>query len=59
MLFLFAIGLSLLFLVLGGERERLAERSAELEQLTRLMLRVQEDERRRIARSCTTRPVRC
>ena len=49
-LFLFAIGLSLLFLVLGGERERLAARSAELEQLTRLMLRVQEDERRRIAR---------
>jgi signal transduction histidine kinase len=49
-LFLFAIGLSFLFLVLGGERERLAARSAELEQLTRLMLRVQEDERRRIAR---------
>jgi signal transduction histidine kinase len=49
-LFLFAIGLSLLFIVLGGERERLAARSAELEQLTRLMLRVQEDERRRIAR---------
>jgi signal transduction histidine kinase len=49
-LFLFAIGLSLLFLVLGGERERLAARSAELEQLTRLMLRMQEDERRRIAR---------
>jgi signal transduction histidine kinase len=49
-LFLFAIGLSFLFIVLGGERERLAARSAELEQLTRLMLRVQEDERRRIAR---------
>jgi signal transduction histidine kinase len=49
-LFLFAIGLCLLFIVLGGERERLAARSAELEQLTRLMLRVQEDERRRIAR---------
>jgi signal transduction histidine kinase len=49
-LFLFAIGLSLLFIVLGGERERLAARSAELEQLTRLMLRVQEDERTRIAR---------
>ena len=32
------------------ERERLAARSSELEQLTRLMLRVQEDERRRIAR---------
>jgi signal transduction histidine kinase len=49
-LVLFAIGLSLLFIVLGGERERLASRSAELEQLTRLMLRVQEDERKRIAR---------
>lgn len=49
-LFLFAIGLGLLFIVLGAERERLAARTAELEQLTRLMLRVQEDERRRIAR---------
>ena len=49
-LFLFAIGLGLLFVVLGRERERLAARSSELEQLTRLMLRVQEDERRRIAR---------
>ncbi len=49
-LFLFAIGLGLLFVVLGDERDRLAERTAELEQLTRLMLRVQEDERRRIAR---------
>jgi signal transduction histidine kinase len=36
--------------VLGNERDRLAARSVELEQLTRLMLRVQEDERRRIAR---------
>ncbi len=49
-LFLFAIGLGLLFVVLSTERERLAARSSELEQLTRLMLRVQEDERRRIAR---------
>jgi signal transduction histidine kinase len=49
-IFLFAIGLGLLFIVLGAERERLAARTAELEQLTRLMLRVQEDERRRIAR---------
>ncbi|HQZ39359.1 MAG TPA: sensor histidine kinase [Vicinamibacterales bacterium] len=48
-LFLFAIGLGLLFVVLANERDRLAERSTELEQLTRLMLRVQEDERRRIA----------
>jgi two-component system sensor histidine kinase UhpB len=49
-LFLFAIGLGLLFVVLGTERDRLAARTAELEQLTRLMLRVQEDERRRLAR---------
>jgi signal transduction histidine kinase len=48
-LFLFAIGLGLLFVVLGDERTRLAARSAELEQLTGVMLRVQEDERRRIA----------
>jgi signal transduction histidine kinase len=48
-LFLFAIGLGLLFVVLGNERDRLAERTSELEQLTGLMLRVQEDERRRIA----------
>lgn len=49
-LVLFAIGLGLLFFVLAGERQRLAARSAELEQLTRVMLRVQEDERRRLAR---------
>ena len=49
-LFLFAIGLGMLFLVLGDERARLAARTAELEQLTRLLLRAQEDERRRIAR---------
>jgi len=49
-LFLFAIGLGMLFLVLGEERSRLAARTAELEQLTRLLLRAQEDERRRIAR---------
>jgi signal transduction histidine kinase len=49
-LFLFAIGLGLLFVVLGSERDRLATRTAELEQLTRLLLRVQEDERRRLAR---------
>jgi len=49
-LFLFAIGLGLLFVVLGKERDRLAIRTAELEQLSRLLLRVQEDERRRIAR---------
>ena len=49
-LFIFAIGLGLMFLVLGAERSRLAARTGELEQLTRLMLHVQEDERRRIAR---------
>ena len=49
-LVLFAIGLGLLFIVLGAERERLSARTQELEQLSRLMLRVQEDERRRIAR---------
>lgn len=49
-LFLFAFGLGLLFVVLGRQRDRLAARTTELEQLTRLMLRVQEDERRRIAR---------
>jgi signal transduction histidine kinase len=49
-IFLFSIGLGMLFLVLGDERDRLASRTAELEQLTRLLLRAQEDERRRIAR---------
>ncbi|MDP3720670.1 MAG: sensor histidine kinase [Acidobacteriota bacterium] len=50
MLFLFAIGFGMLFLVLGEERARLSSRTADLEQLTRLLLRAQEDERRRIAR---------
>lgn len=49
-LFLFAIGLGLLFVVLGDERDRLAARTDELEHLSRLLIRVQEDERRRIAR---------
>jgi len=49
-LFLFAIGLGLLFIVLGDESRRLATRTAQLEQLTGLLLRAQEDERRRIAR---------
>ena len=40
----------MLFFVLGDERRRLSARTAELEQLTRLLLRAQEDERRRIAR---------
>lgn len=49
-LFLFAIGMGTLFLVLSDERSRLASRTAELEQLTRLLLRAQEDERHRISR---------
>jgi signal transduction histidine kinase len=49
-IFLFSISLGMLFVVLGDERDRLAERTTELEQLTRLLLRAQEDERRRIAR---------
>jgi signal transduction histidine kinase len=49
-IFLFSISLGMLFVVLGDERARLSERTSELEQLTRLLLRAQEDERRRIAR---------
>ena len=49
-IFLFSIGFGMLFVVLGDERQRLASRTTELEQLTRLLLRAQEDERRRIAR---------
>ncbi|MBI5709072.1 MAG: hypothetical protein HZC42_02045 [Candidatus Eisenbacteria bacterium] len=49
-LFIMAVALGTLFLVLGDERRKLAQRSAQLEQLTRLLLRTQEDERRRIAR---------
>ena len=49
-IFLFSISLGMLFVVLGDARDRLAERTTELEQLTRLLLRAQEDERRRIAR---------
>ena len=49
-IFLFSIGLGMLFVVIGDERNRLAARTSELEQLTRLLLRAQEDERRRIAR---------
>jgi signal transduction histidine kinase len=49
-LFLFAIGLGLLFIVVGDAARKLATRTVQLEQLTRLLLRAQEDERRRIAR---------
>ncbi len=50
MLFIFAIALGVLFLVMGQDQRALAARSGQLEQLTRLLLRAQEDERRRIAR---------
>ncbi len=49
-LFLFAIGLGMLFMVLADESRQLATRTGQLEDLTRLFLRAQEDERRRIAR---------
>lgn len=49
-LLIVAVSLGTLFLVLGDERRSLAERSVQLEQLTRLLLHAQEDERRRIAR---------
>ncbi|MGQ0703115.1 MAG: sensor histidine kinase [Gemmatimonadales bacterium] len=41
---------AILFLVLSEGKEALAARSAQLEQLTRLLLRAQEEERRRVAR---------
>jgi signal transduction histidine kinase len=44
------VGLGTLFLVLSQGRRALETRTAQLEQLTRLLLRSQEDERRRIAR---------
>ena len=49
-LFIVAATVGTLFLVLGDGRRALEARSAQLEQLTRLLLRAQEDERRRIAR---------
>lgn len=48
--FIVVASLGTLFLVLGEERRALAARTAQLEQLTRQLLRAQEDERRRIAR---------
>jgi two-component system sensor histidine kinase UhpB len=48
LLVLVAVGT--LTLVLGEERSALAQRSAQLEQLSALLLRAQEEERRRIAR---------
>jgi len=44
------VAVGTLALVLGEERTALAQRSAQLEQLSGLLLRAQEEERRRIAR---------
>jgi signal transduction histidine kinase len=49
-LFIMAAAVGTLFLVLSDDRRALEIRSVQLEQLTRLLLRAQEDERRRIAR---------
>jgi signal transduction histidine kinase len=49
-LFVVAASIGTLFLVLGEGRRALEARTAQLEELTRLLLRAQEDERRRIAR---------
>lgn len=49
-LFIVATALGTLFLVLGDGRRALEARAAQLEQLAGLLLRAQEDERRRIAR---------
>ena len=49
-LLIVAASLGTLFLVLGDERRAMAARNAQLEQLTRQLLRAQEDERRRISR---------
>ena len=48
--FIVTAAIGTLFLVLGDGRRVLEERSAQLEQLTRQLLRAQEDERRRISR---------
>lgn len=49
-LFIMATAVGTMFLVLWEGRRALEERSAQLEQLTRLLLEAQENERRRIAR---------
>jgi signal transduction histidine kinase len=49
-LFIVAAAVGTLFLVNAESRRALEARNAQLEQLTRLLLRAQEDERRRIAR---------
>ena len=50
MVFIVAAAGGMVFLGLTKGREALAARSAQLEQLTHLLLRAQEEERRRIAR---------
>lgn len=50
-LLIMAVAMGLLALTVGEERRALAARNAQLEQLTRLLLSAQEDERRRIARA--------
>jgi len=49
-LFIVATAVGTLFLALSERRHALEARNAELEQLTHLLLRAQEEERRRIAR---------
>jgi signal transduction histidine kinase len=49
-LFIAITAIGALFLVLEHDRRAIASRSTQLEQLTRLLLTAQEDERRRIAR---------
>lgn len=48
--FIVLVAVGVLTLVLGEERAALARRTQQLEQLTQLLLRAQEEERRRIAR---------
>jgi signal transduction histidine kinase len=49
-LFILVIAIGTLTLVLGEQRDALARRTAQLEQLTGQLLRAQEEERRRVAR---------
>ena len=49
-LFILSVTIGTLVMVLGQERRTLAQRTQQLEQLTQLLLRAQEEERRRIAR---------
>ena len=49
-LFIVATAIGTMFMVLSEGRKALEARATQLEQITRLLLRAQEDERRRIAR---------